>query len=141
MAKQVSKFWKVVVNNVDLSRYADSVDTPQEKEQIDVSGFGGTREFIPGIEDATITVEFLQGYGANEPHTVIYPLYNGGSTFPIYVLPNSTAGTSSSNPLFGGTASVYAYNGGAAALNEAQKFSVDFKPAPNAVWTWGTVAP
>ena len=141
MAKSVAKYWKVVVNSVDLSRYADTVDTPMEKEQIDVSGFGGAKEFIPGTEDATLTIEFLQGFGSNEPHQVIYPLYAGGSTFPMYVQPDSTAGTSATNPICGGTASVYTYNGGAASLNEALKFSVDFKPAPLSSFTWGTTAP
>ena len=141
MSKSVAKFWKVVVNGVNLSRCADDVDTPLEKEQIDVSGFGGTREFIPGIEDGTLTIEFLQGYGAGEPHNVIYPLYAAGTTFPVYVQPDSTAGTGTTNPIFGGTASVYQYDGGQATLNDAQKFSVDFKPAPNSSFTWGTVAP
>jgi hypothetical protein len=141
MAKFLSTDWKVIINGVDLSKYADSVDSPMEKDQVDVSGFGGTREFIPGIEDATITVEFLQGFGANEPHTVLYPLYNGGSTFPMYVQPFRSQGTSATNPVCGGTASMYQYNGGAAALNDPAKFSVDFKPAPASRFTWGTTAP
>ncbi len=141
MAKFLSTDWKVIVANTDLSRYADSVDTPMEKEQVDVSGFGGTREFIPGIEDATITVEFIQGFGTNEPHTVLYPLYSAGTTFVMYVQPFRTLGTSTTNPLMGGTASMYQYNGGAAALNEAAKFSVDFKPSPGSRFTWGTAAP
>ena len=140
MGKFISNDWKVVVNGTDLSQYADSVDTPQEKEQVDVSGFGGTREFLPGIEDATLTIEFIQGFGSAEPHTVIYPLYDGGSLFPVYVQPFRQEGTSGSNPLFGGSASVYQYNGGAAALNDVGKFSVDFKPAPGNRFTWGTTA-
>ena len=93
MAKFLSTDWKVVVAGTDLSRFADSVDTPMEKDQVDVSGFGGTREFIPGIEDATITIEFLQGFGTNEPHTVLYPLYNSGTTFVMYVQPFRAQGT------------------------------------------------
>jgi len=141
MAKFLSTDWKVVVAGTDLSRFADSVDTPMEKDQVDVSGFGGTREFIPGIEDATITIEFLQGFGTNEPHTVLYPLYNSGTTFVMYVQPFRAQGTSTANPVMGGTASMYQYNGGAAALNDAAKFSVDFKPAPGARFAWGTTAP
>ena len=138
--KHIATDWKVVVNGQDLSEFADSVDTPAEKEQVDVSGFGGTREFLPGIEDATITVEFLQGFGTADPHGILYPLYAAGSAFPMYVQPFRSEGTSGTNPLFGGTASLYSYNGGAASLNEASKFSVDFKPAPNSSFTWGTVA-
>jgi len=138
MAKFISTDWRVVVNNVDLSDHADSVDTPQEKEQIDVSGFGGTREFLPGIEDATLTIEFIQDFGTAKVHQTVYPLYSGGSTFPIYVQPSRSSGTSTTNPVYGGTASVYTYNGGAAALNDVSKITVDFKPAPGARFSWGT---
>lgn len=141
MAKFISTDWKVVINGVDLSDHADEVDTPFEKEQVDVSGFGGTREFLPGIEDATITIGFIQDFGSSKVHATIYPLYSGGSTFPVYVQPSRTSGTSATNPICGGTASVYTYNGGAATLNEVSKISVDFKPAPSSRFTWGTVAP
>jgi hypothetical protein len=141
MAKFISDNWKVVVNSKDLSVFADSVDTPQTKDQVDVSGFGGTREFIPGIEDAELTVEFLQGFGTNEPHDVLYPLYSSGTTFSVYVQPFRGTGTTSANPIYGGTASLYEYNGGAASLNDPSKFSATFKPAPNSKFTWGTVAP
>jgi hypothetical protein len=141
VAKFLSTDWKVMVNGVDLSVYADSVDTPMEKDQVDVSGFGGTREFIPGIADATITVEFLQDFASSKVHATLYPLFSGGSVFPMYVQPFRSSGTSATNPICGGTASMYQYNGGAAALNDAAKLSVDFKPAPNSSFTWGTVAP
>jgi hypothetical protein len=141
MAKFISTDWKVVVNGIDLSDHADEVDTPMEKEQIDVSGFGGTREFLPGIEDATITIEFLQDFASAKVHATLYPLYNGGSNFPMYVQPFRGSATSATNPICGGTASLYTYNGGAAALNDVGKMSVDFKPAPGSKFTWGTVAP
>lgn len=141
MAKFISDDWKVVINDVDLSDHADSVDTPFEKDQVDVSGFGGTREFIPGIEDATITIEFLQDFGSSSVHATLYPLYSSGSAFSMFVQPFASSGTSVTNPVCGGSACLYTYNGGAAALNDASKFSVDFKPAPNSAFTWGTVAP
>lgn len=140
MGKFISDNWKVMVNGHDLSAYADQIDTPQEKEQIDVSGFGGTREFLPGQEDATLTIEFLSAFGSNEPHDVLYTLYSSGSHFPVYVQPDADAGTSATNPIYGGTACLYQYNGGAASLNDVAKFSVDFKPAPNSSFAWGTAA-
>lgn len=141
MAKFISTDWKVVVNNVDLSVNAFNVDTPQEKEQVDVSGFGGSREFLPGIEDSTLTIQFIQDFGTGRVHATIQPLYAGGSQFPVFVQPFRSQGTSPTNPIYGGTASVYTYNGGAAALNERSEITVDFKPAPLAKFTWGTVAP
>ena len=140
MAKATATRWKVVVGTTDLSNHAFQIDTPQEKEQIDMSGFGGTREFVPGIEDATLTITFIGDFGSNSVHNTLYPLYAGGSVFPVYVQPDAASGTSSTNPIFGGSASLYSYNGGPASLNERLEVEAEFKPAPNSTFSWGTVA-
>lgn len=140
MSKSVATYWKVVVNNVNLSTFSEGVKIADSKDKIDTSGFGGSKEYIPGQADASIDVDMFFGQGSNEPHTVIYPLYLGGSTFPIYVQANSQSGTSSSNQLYGGTASIYEYPV-EASLGDAVKYTLSFSPAPNSSFTWGTVAP
>lgn len=131
---------KVVVAGSDLSNFAFSLDTPDEREQIDVSGFSptGTREYLPGTRDQTITVGFLQGFGSAEPHRILQPLYESGTTFALLVQPDATAGTSAGNPHFGGTASIYAYNGLAGALNARGEITATFRPATGAGFAWGT---
>lgn len=143
MAKFLITDVKVVVNNVNLSDHADSVDTPAESEQIEVSSFSPsrTREFLPGLAEQTIEIEFLQDFAAGKVHATLYPLYSGGSSFPLFVQPDSDAGTSSTNPIFGGTAVLFSYNGLSGGLNDPSKMTATFKPAPNATFVWGTVAP
>ena len=144
MAKFLANDVKVYINGQNLSAHADSVDTPEEKEQIDVSGFSttNTREFLPGLADQTIEIEFLQDFASNKVHAVLQPLYAAGSAFAMFVQPDSDAGTSATNPIFGGTASLYQYNGlGGASLGEPVKITATFKPAPGASFSWGTVAP
>lgn len=143
MAKFINTVWKVVVNGVDLSDHAFGVDTPQEREQIDVSGYGGNREFLPGLKDDTLTISFLNDFGTNSVHQTLYPLFaTEGTTFPVYVQPFSTSGTAGTNPLYGGSASLFTYNGaGGAPLNERGEQTAEFKPAPNSEFAWGTVAP
>ncbi len=147
MGKQLLTDVKVVIisagGTADLSHHADSVDTPSEKEQVDVSGFNaaGTREFLPGLADQTITVQFLQDFGSGSVHSVLYPLYTGGSAFTVYVQPDSDAGTSDTNPVYGGTANLYSYNGLNGSLNDPSKTEAIFKPANGASFTWGTAAP
>lgn len=138
--KQVPREWRVTVNSYDLSDWANQVDTPQTKDQIDVSGFNAahSREFLQGNEDSTISIQFIQDYGTNGPHAVLYPLYSSGTTFTIHVQPFISEGTSATNPQFGGTAQMFNYNGGAATLNEVQQFTAEFKPAPNSTFAWGT---
>jgi hypothetical protein len=138
MAKYLLKMGKTLVNGVDLSRFAFSLDTPDTKEQVDVSGFGGVVEYLPGQRDQTITIGFMQGFGTSEPHQVLQPLYNSGSAFPLIVQPDSTAGTSAANPTFGGTAILYEYNGLAGQLNARGEITATFKPSGAAGFTWGT---
>jgi hypothetical protein len=143
----VSKFLltdgKVVVNNRNLSDHAFSLDTPSEKEEVDVSGFSstGTREFLPGLADQSIEVGFLQDFGTNSVHQTLEPLYRAGSAFPFFVQPDSDAGTSATNPIYGGTASLYSYNGLAGELNARSEITAVFRPAPGSSFAWGTVAP
>jgi hypothetical protein len=134
---------KVVVNNVNLSTRAFSLDTPSEKEQVDISTFSptATREFLPGLADQTIEVGFLQDFGTNSVHQTLEPLYRTGSAFPFFVQPDSDAGTSTSNPIYGGTASIYSYNGLSGDLNDRSEITAVFKPASGSTFAWGTVAP
>ena len=140
MGKFISKDWVVKVNNVDLSDHAFNIDAPQTKDQVDVSGFNaaGTKEFLPGTEDATITVQFLQDFASNKVHQTLQPLYDSGSSFPILIQPLSAAGTSSTNPTLSGTANLFTYNGAAATLNQRGEITAEFKPAANSRFAWAT---
>src|SRR5262245_60827589 len=131
---------KVTVGASDLSTFAFSLDTPSDREEVDVSGFNpnGTREYLPGLRDQSIVVGFLQGFGTNEPHSVLYPLFQSGSAFPIAVQPDATAAVGPANPKFGGTASIYSYNALSGELNARGEIQVTFRPATNTGFTWST---
>jgi hypothetical protein len=143
MSKFLLNSVKVVVNSRDLSDHAFNVDTPSEKEQVDVSGFSATatREFLPGVADQTIEVQFENDFAASSVHATLEPLYSGGSVFPLYVQPDMTAGTSATNPIFGGTAVLFSYNGLSGALAARAETTATFKPAAGSRFAWGTVAP
>jgi hypothetical protein len=133
---------KVVVNGVDLSDHAFNVDTPQVKPQVDVSGFNpnATTEYLPGLADQTITVQFRQDFASGKVHSTLQGLYAGGSVFVVYVQP--TSGTvSATNPAFGGSATMYDYNGLAGALNASSDMTVNFKPAPGSRFAWAATVP
>lgn len=134
---------KVVINDVNLSDQAFAVDTPSEKDQVDVSTFSptGARNFLPGIADQTITVSFRQNFASGKVHQTLEPLYRGGSSFMIFVQPDSDAGTSATNPVYGGTAQMFSYNGLGGELNDSVDIECEFKPAPGATFKWGTVWP
>jgi hypothetical protein len=140
MPKHLLTNAKVMINNVDLSYFAFSLDTPDTRDQVDVSGFSptGTREYLPGVRDQTITIGFLQGYGTAEPHGVLNPLYTSGSTFPISIQADATASVGTTNPRYQGTAALYEYNGMAGDLNARGEITAVFKPASGTGFSYQT---
>jgi hypothetical protein len=139
MAVGAATDWKVSVNGVTLSSWAFDVQIEDEKEKLDASGFSttGARTYVQGMRDQTVTVTFRNDMAAGGPFNTIKPLYEGGSAFTFYVQRDSDAGTSTTNPIYGGTASVYQLPLGAT-LNEIEEMEVEFSPATNSVFNWGT---
>lgn len=142
MPKTIATDWKVVINGVILSDHAFDVAIADEKEQIDVSGFSptGAREYLPGQQEQGITIQFLNDWATSSVHATLYPLYSSGSTFPMWVQPDSDIGTSATNPIYGGSANIYSYPP-TASLGERVELTVEFKPAPNSKFNWGTSFP
>jgi hypothetical protein len=140
MPKHLLTNAKVTIAGVDLSYFAFSLDTPDTRTQVDVTGFGptGTLEYLPGTRDQTITIGFLQGYGTADPHNVLWPLYQGGSTFPISIQADAVAAVGTTNPRYGGTAAMYDYNGMAGQVNARGEILAVFKPATGAGFTYQT---
>lgn len=138
MSKMISTDWRVVVNETDLSDHAFDVSIADEKDRIDVSGFGGVREYLPGLQTAGVTVQFLGDFGSASVHSVLEPIYTSGSVVPFYVQPVNDSGTASvTNPVYGGSATIFSLPYGAT-LNERLEQTVEFLPAPNSQFTWGT---
>jgi hypothetical protein len=131
---------KIMVASTDLSNFGFSLDTPDEKEQVDVSGFNpaGTREYLPGQRDQTITIGFLQSFGASEVHRTLQPLYESGTTFALSVQADATAPVGAGNPTFGGTAALFTYNGLSGQLNARGEITATFRPATGGGFQWGT---
>jgi hypothetical protein len=141
--KYLNTDWRVVVNNVELSDHAFDVQIADEKEKVDVSGFGGNKEFLPGQREAAVTVQFLNDFGTATPGSVFWtlqPLYDSGTSFPFYVQPFNDGGTAGSvDPKYGGTANIFSLPAGAS-LNERGELTAEFSPAPNSDFSWGTAA-
>lgn len=140
MAKFILQDGYVSVNGTDLSDHAFNVDTPAEREQIDVSGFNatGAKTFLPGTTDETVTIQFLQDFAANKVHQTLEPLYTNSTTFALIIRPTSSA-VSSTNPAFQGTAALFSYNGLSGNLGDRSEITAVFKSADNlAPLAWAT---
>ena len=101
----------------------------------------GAREFLPGQEDQTITIQFLQDFAAGKVHATLEPLYSGGSVFPLYLQPASASGTTCDEPdLRRHRRPVRLQRPGRRVVGRAE-MTATFKPASGARFTWGTTAP
>jgi hypothetical protein len=97
MAQIVLTNADITVNGVVLSDRANSVELNYEIESVEVTAFGTNRSFIGGLQNNTITIEFMQDFAAAETEATIFPLV--GTQTTVTVRP-SAAATSATNPLY-----------------------------------------
>lgn len=141
MAKFLLTDGYVSVNGVDLSDHAFSLDTPQERDRVDVSGFNstGAKEFLPGSSDESCTIGFLQDFASAKVHATLEPLYRNQSTFVLEVRPTSTV-VSSTNPKFTGTVALFSYNGLSGQISARGEITAEFRSANSTgPLAWATV--
>jgi len=140
MAKFAATDVYVLLNGQNISDWCFSVDAPDAKEQIDVSGFNatGSKEYVPGTRTQSITLGILQDFGATQIHQLLNPLYSNSTEFAIELRPTSGA-RSSTNPWYGGSANLYEYDALNAQLNNRAEIQAVILPSSNHVWAWATV--
>jgi hypothetical protein len=140
MAKFAATDVYVLVNAQNISDWCFSVDAPDSKAQIDVSGFNPTssQEYVPGTRDQSIALGVLQDFGSTQVHSLLNPLYVNNTIFTVELRPTSGA-RSATNPWYGGSAQMYEYDGLNAQLNNRAEIQLTLRPASGAVWAWATV--
>jgi len=97
MAQIVLTNADITVNGVVLSNRANSVELNYEIESVEVTAFGTNRSFVGGLQNNTITIEFMQDFVAANVEATIFPLV--GQQTSVTVRP-SAAATSATNPLY-----------------------------------------
>lgn len=129
----------VLLNGQNISDWCVSVDAPDAKTQIDVSGFNptGSKEYVPGTRDQSIVLGVLQDFGNTMIHQLLYPLYKNNTVFAMELRPTSGA-RAATNPWYGGSAQLYEYDGLNAQLNARAEIQLTVLPASGAVWDWAT---
>ena len=140
MAKYLLTDALVMVGTANLSDHAFSISTPEEAEEVDVSGFSQFRfrETLPGMIAQEITIGFLQDFGTASVHQTLQPLFASGSSALLVVQPVASGGTSDTNPWFGGTAALYQYNGLDGELGARGETTITFKPSTGTGFAWST---
>jgi len=119
-----------MVDAVDLSNFARSVEFSSEHERVDVSGFNatGSNEYLTGPTEQSVTVEFFGSYGTGEVHQPLYPIHRDREVVAFAWRPDQTAPASATNPELRGQVQLYSYGPGAT-RGDTETFSVVFQAA------------
>ena len=121
MAQLVLTNADITVNGVVLSNRANSVELNYEVESVEVTAFGGNRSFVGGLQNNTITIQFMQDFGSSSVDATLFPLLNTLAT--VVIVP--TSGTiTSTNPSYTATCLVNSYSPFASSVGDIATLSV-----------------
>lgn len=122
MAKFAATDYKIVVGGVNLSTNLNSVELSIEADDLETTAFGGEwRTRIGGLKTGSITLSFLQDFGAGSVDATLYPLFNTLATVVI----TPTSGTvTATNPSYTAVALVNQYMPFASSVGDIATLSV-----------------
>tara|TARA_R110000868_G_scaffold121118_4_gene321424 strand:+ start:2320 stop:2727 length:408 start_codon:yes stop_codon:yes gene_type:complete len=108
MAKFAATDYKITVNGTNFSTNLNSAELSIESDDLETTAFGGDwRSRIGGLKSGSVTLSFMQDFGAASVDATLYPLLNTLAT--VVIVP--TSGTvSATNPSYTATALVNQYS-------------------------------
>lgn len=122
MAKFAATDYKVSVNGTNLSANLNSVELSIEADDLETTAFGSEwRSRIGGLKTGSVTLSFLQDFGAGSVDATLYPLFNTLAT--VVITPTSST-VSSTNPSYTALALVNQYMPFASSVGDIATLSV-----------------
>jgi hypothetical protein len=122
MAKFAATDYFVSINGTDFSSSLNSVELSQEADDLETTAFGSSwRTRIGGLKQASLTLNFMQDFGAGSIDATLNPLL--GQIGTVVIKP--TSGTvNSTNPTYTMTALVTQYSPFASSVGDIATLSV-----------------
>jgi len=122
MAKFAATDYDIRINGSDFSTNLNSVELSQEADDLETTAFGSSwRTRIGGLKQASLTLNFMQDFGAGSVDATLNPLL--GSIATVVIKP--TSGTvNSTNPTYTMTALVTQYSPFASSVGDIATLSV-----------------
>jgi hypothetical protein len=122
MAKFAATDYFVSINGTDFSANLNSVELSQEADDLETTAFGSSwRTRIGGLKQASLTLNFMQDFGAGSVDATLNPLL--GQIGTVVIKP--TSGTvNSTNPTYTMTALVTQYSPFASSVGDIATLSV-----------------
>jgi hypothetical protein len=122
MAKFAATDYKVTVNGTNFSTNLNSVELAIESDDLETTAFGGEfRTRVGGLKSGSITLQFMQDFGASSVDATLFPLLNTLAT--VVIVP--TSGTiSATNPSYTAPCLVNSYSPFASSVGDIATLSV-----------------
>jgi len=135
MAKFAATDYLVTINGGTVSTNLNSVELTQEADDIETTAFGQSfRTRIGGLKSATLTLNFMQDFGAGAIDETLNPLL--GTIATVVIRPTSSA-VSATNPNYAANCLVTQYSPFSSSVGDLATLSVTW-PVTGEV-TRGTV--
>ena len=135
MAKFAATDYLVTINGGTVSTNLNSVELAQEADDIETTAFGQSfRTRIGGLKSGTLTLNFMQDFGAGAIDETLNPLL--GTIATVVIRPTSSA-VSATNPNYSANCLVTQYSPFASSVGDLATLSVTW-PVTGEV-TRGTV--
>jgi len=124
MAKFSATDYKITVNGTNLSTNLNSVELSLESDSLETTAFGTTfRESIGGLKSGSLTLQFMQDFGAASVDATLFPLFNTLAT--VVITPTSST-VSATNPSYTAVCLANAYVPANAAVGDLSTFSISW---------------
>lgn len=122
MAKFAATDYKVTINGTNFSTNLNSVELAIESDDLETTAFGGDfRTRVGGLKTGSLTLQFMQDFGASSVDATLFPLLNTIAT--VVVVPTSGS-VSSTNPSYTATCLVNSYSPFASSVGDIATLSV-----------------
>lgn len=124
MAKFTATDYNITIDGTDFSSSLAAVTLDVSVEEQDTTAFGATaRTRIGGLQDASVSLDFHQDFGASAVDATLWPLL--GTTTTIVIKPTSGA-VSATNPSYSFDALVTQYQPYASSVGDLATLSVSW---------------
>ena len=122
MAKFAATDYKVTINGTNFSTNLNQVELALESDDLETTAFGGTfRERIGGLKTGSLTLQFMQDFGASSVDATLFPLFNTLAT--VVIVPTSSS-VSATNPSYTAVCLVNQYTPHASSVGDLATFSI-----------------
>jgi hypothetical protein len=122
MAKFAATDYKITINGTNLSTNLNSVELSLESDDLETTAFGGTfRERIGGLKTGSLTLQFMQDFGAASVDATLFPLFNTLAT--VVIVPTSGTVTAT-NPSYTAVCLANSYTPFASSVGDIATLSV-----------------